>query len=163
MMGHSYLQLHSIGYGPSLQLEDAKTALKSYWELAENRLFSHAASTIDQLLLQKGSQEIESTLLALSQTWAYGVPYMGSNSSNSADILLTSGSSSNSNNNNNDSEDGGFENHRNNIWTLAEIMEEDPERVRQRTLLSANKQKLQTGLDSITRLAPHCIARPPAK
>jgi hypothetical protein len=118
MMGHEYMHMHSIGYGPSVQLDDAKTALRAYWRLAEQRFHSNATAAIEQVLLLKGSQHIERVLLELvNNDWAAG------NSSGGGDAVSPYGS-----------------------FSLAEIMAEDPAVIKERNALFSAKHKYEGAL-----------------
>lgn len=71
LLGQTYMKYHSIGYGPSVQIEDIRAALGSYWHAAENRLNDSVANTIDLVLLKDASETIETSLLSLAQNWTY--------------------------------------------------------------------------------------------
>ena len=60
---------HSIGYGPNLQLEDARAALRAYWRICEKRINEDVLSAVDMLLLQKCSERVEAQLLSSVQEW----------------------------------------------------------------------------------------------
>ena len=68
-LGGIYMKFHAIGYGPSVQVEDIRAALGSYWHAAENRLNDSISSTIDLVLLKDASEVIEQNLLSLAQNW----------------------------------------------------------------------------------------------
>ncbi len=69
MLGSSYMQLHSVGYGPSLHPDDATAALKAYWRACYTKLNEDVAAAIEVLLLQKCSEMIERDLLLKMQLW----------------------------------------------------------------------------------------------
>jgi hypothetical protein len=68
-LGITYMQNHSVGIGPDAQIEDAKAALSAYWRIAEKRLLDDVVSCVDIVLLNKGSELIEQTLLSEAQNW----------------------------------------------------------------------------------------------
>ena len=70
MLGHMYMQFHSVGYGPSVHVDDAKEALKSYWHTSRNRLNDNVASIVDLQLLKGASELIEQDLISLAQQWS---------------------------------------------------------------------------------------------
>jgi hypothetical protein len=49
------MHLHSMGRGPGVHIEDARAVLRAYWRMTENRVHDHAASSIDHVLLHKGT------------------------------------------------------------------------------------------------------------
>lgn len=59
----------SIGFGPSVQLEDAQAALRAYWRICEKRINEDVESAVDMMLLQRCSELIETTLLSRAQEW----------------------------------------------------------------------------------------------
>ena len=135
MMGHEYLQLHSIGYGPSVQLEDAKTALKAYWAMAEKRFHANSAAAIEQVLLLKGSQQIERQLLELVNS---GLTM----SSIGAGFGMAIRSGDNEDNDTvNDALSGAA-----GVLTLAEVMAEDPQISAERGALMEKKQVLEKAI-----------------
>jgi interferon-induced GTP-binding protein Mx1 len=69
MLGHAYIQQHAMGYGPSLQLEEARAVLSSYWKLCEKKLHEDVAAAIDVVLLQRCSEKIEQDLNSQLQLW----------------------------------------------------------------------------------------------
>lgn len=52
MLGGFYMHYHSIGFGPSVQLEDAQAALRAYWRICEKRINEDVESAVDMMLLQ---------------------------------------------------------------------------------------------------------------
>lgn len=68
-LGYAYIQQHAMGYGPSLQLEEARAVLSSYWRLCEKKLYEDVAAAIDVVLLQKCSEKIEQDLNSHMQLW----------------------------------------------------------------------------------------------
>lgn len=69
MMGGFYMHYHAIGFGPSVQLEDAQAALRAYWRICEKRINEDVDGAVDMMLLQRCSELIESTLLSKVQEW----------------------------------------------------------------------------------------------
>lgn len=69
MLGGFYMHYHSIGFGPSVQLEDAQAALKAYWRICEKRINEDVEGAVDMMLLQRCSELIEATLLSKVQEW----------------------------------------------------------------------------------------------
>ena len=69
MLGNLYMQHHAIGFGPTLQLEDGMAALKTYWKVCEVKLNEDVCAAVDLMLLQKGSEMIESELMTRVQLW----------------------------------------------------------------------------------------------
>lgn len=69
VLGGFYMHYHSIGFGPNLQLEDARAALKAYWRICEKRINEDVLSAVDMLLLQKCSERVEAQLLSTVQEW----------------------------------------------------------------------------------------------
>jgi hypothetical protein len=133
MMGHQYMQLHSIGYGPSVQLEDAKTALRAYWRLAEQRFHTNSTAAIEQVLLLKGSQYIERVLLELvNNEWGSSAGGVGFGTS--ADDT-----------NDSFSQYCGL--------SLSELLAEDPTVVKERTALTNAKTKYEAALKRMESVA----------
>eukprot|EP01038_Epipyxis_sp_PR26KG_P012383 gene12383-16611_t len=69
MLGHTYMMYHAISYGPNIQVEDARAALKAYWKICEKRLNDDVSAAIDLILLQKCTESIETYLLSSVQNW----------------------------------------------------------------------------------------------
>lgn len=69
MLGYAYIQQHAMGYGPSLQLEEARAVLSSYWRLCEKKLYEDMSAAIDVVLLQRCSEKIEQDLNSQLQLW----------------------------------------------------------------------------------------------
>lgn len=69
VLGGFYMHHHSIGFGPNLQLEDARAALKAYWRICEKRINEDVLAAVDMLLLQKCSERVELQLLSNVQVW----------------------------------------------------------------------------------------------
>jgi hypothetical protein len=68
-VGGFYMHYHAIGFGPSVQLEDAQAALKAYWRICEKRINEDVEGAVDMMLLQRCSEIIETTLLSKVQEW----------------------------------------------------------------------------------------------
>jgi hypothetical protein len=69
MLGYAYIQQHAMGFGPSLQLEEARAVLSSYWKLCEKKLYEDVSAAIDVILLQRCSEKIEKDLDSQLQLW----------------------------------------------------------------------------------------------
>lgn len=151
MMGHHYLHMHSVGYGPSLQLEDAITALKAYWKMAEMRLCSNASAAVDQGLLVKGSVCVERTLLELAQSnWTKSSSEHASSRSELGSIPGPEISDGDS-----------FYPQIEERWgrlTISELMAEDEALQLRKRDLVAKKKMFSKALDKINLIAPNCIA-----
>ena len=128
-MGFEYMQLHSIGYGPSVQIEDAKAALKAYWRMAESRFHSNSAAAIEQVLLLKGSQHIERLLLEIANG-GMGDSALGASSRINFDA-------------DDSSSPGGLSVDLVQGLSLADLMAEDPAIVTQRATLASTQSKLE--------------------
>ena len=68
-LGGFYMHYHSIGFGATVQLEDAQAALRAYWSICEKRINEDVDSAVDMMLLQRCSEVIETTLLSRTQEW----------------------------------------------------------------------------------------------
>jgi hypothetical protein len=73
MLGHTYMEYHSLGRGPNLHIEDARAALNAYWRISEKRLNEDICTAVELVLLNNCSEAIESQLLADAQLWLSGV------------------------------------------------------------------------------------------
>ena len=140
MMGHEYMQLHSIGYGPSVQLEDAKTALKAYWAMAEKRFHANSAAAIEQVLLLKGSQQIERQLLELINS-GFSIGAVDMRGSFGSMMMSAAATTNGRNEDTNDIFNGSLEG-----LTLADIMAEDPQISAERSALTEKKLVLEKAI-----------------
>ncbi len=134
MLGHEYLHQHSIGYGPSLQLEDAALALEAFWTAAEKRVHSSAWVSVEQLVLTRASQRIECILLELAQNgWNRGlVSELEDDAGAGSPSLAAAGT-----------ETG---------HGLLQVMQEDPALVAERAALVSFRARWQQAADSIHRM-----------
>lgn len=69
ILGHAYMHLHAIGYGTSLNVEEARAVLTAYWGICEKRISEDIFSSVDTVLLKQCSIQIEEDLLTYVQTW----------------------------------------------------------------------------------------------
>ena len=73
VLGHYYMEIHGVGAssgGFNVHIEDARMVLKAFWYMSENRLHADMQSTVDQMILQKISADIEKELLSQFQIWS---------------------------------------------------------------------------------------------
>ncbi len=124
------MQIHGVGRGPNVPIEDARAVLHAYWNMAEKRMIDSAIQAIEHVLLVTGSQAIEAALLEFGQ--------------NVCSIKL---------NKKNGDEDPGDMNSINKL-SLEYLFEENPEHTLRRNQLSSLKSSLEIALQKIKEVCP---------
>jgi hypothetical protein len=155
VLGHHYMQMHGVDSkdGFTVHIEDARMVLKAFWYMSENRLHTDVESTVDQMILQKVSVQIEQELLSQFQVWcANGGPgdKGGKGSSNLPKDLLppvppsTDGTS--------------FYSAVSSGYSLADILAEDPTAVKKRSELVQQRVQYNDALKKVYEISPHSAA-----
>jgi hypothetical protein len=107
MMARAYMRLHAVNSGTcsgtststtsstvsvpgtgswsgvGAQVEDARAALRAYWRISTRRLVDDVLSSVELVLLQRGSEVIEQRLLEETQSWVIASSINNNYTSNS--------------------------------------------------------------------------------
>jgi cobalamin biosynthesis protein CbiD len=78
-LGKVYMKLHAVhsgsgsysseSEGVGAHVEDARAALRAFWKISTRRLVEDVVSSVDMVLLQRGSEVIEQRILEEAQSW----------------------------------------------------------------------------------------------
>jgi len=151
-LGHQYMHMHGVDStdGFTVHIEDARMVLKAFWYMSENRLHTDVESTVDQMILQKISVQIEQELLSQFQVWCANGGTDSKSGAGGLPVGLlppvppTDGTA--------------FFSAVSSNYTLADILAEDPTAVKKRSELMQQRGQYNDALKKVYEISPHSAA-----